>query len=456
MERFCILFIIFVLIFILLFKQGFHDKNEADQIHLSSQAIYIEDGKQIKWSRNSKAQVDMVEMYRNANFTKAFCMIHVTDMTDMSTLATDYTVFMGNVKGDAFEHDVKSAFYVFGNTGYMGFSLFDEQGFSPALTTVIIRNTSMIAEDQSSSEQDSDEATEEAGNSDSFSRFNQIMFNVNFAGEDGIVVDCLNNPDSTATDMYIDMVAYRDFDKYKELVNEDLLAMNNDLSRLNEYKRRLESYGFTNIPDIPVCVNGDMIITDAVSTEDNPVVYDESMLSYNTAVINSDYNKDLVYSDEADAKRFIDADNLYLQTKFVFPGGVQFNYQDVDVHKNYLINILPEGYNYYAWRNLMSSNYDTSSSWYDPDKAVWTLNGVLYTPSEKKGKGEDIDVTANNYDADILNFNNTMLDLIEMKRKYQKEDLFKILDMVNAVQNMGNIIDINAGENVMHILGKKK
>ena len=442
MERFGVSFLAFVLVFACLFAYGFYAKNKSNQIEISDKALYGET--ELKWSLTSR-KITVENVCRNSDSTQAFIVLHMDDVDNMSTAADDYCMFMGGTNSKI-QHQVTGSFYVFGNTGYMGISLNDPQGFEGILSTIIVRNNGVVASDESEEYSEFDETQ------DSFKNFNQIQFDVNLTGKDAINVDCLNDANASVSDLYAQCVMPTAYDEVKTLLTEDIDEMNKYISQIYEQKRRLEQWGFTNV-DLPVCVQSDFVTKDANDTENNPFEFNERMLVSNgLSVISSDYTvQGNNNKNDVNKYRYVTGENVYFSTGFVFPGGIQYNYQGMNVGDNHIDNIVPDNMRYADWKNQKKTEGKTylQTKWEEVDN-VLLLNGAEY----KEIGVNDSDDTDKEYKNALKSYREGINKLINVKKQYQTEDLFKLLDIEANIKDADSFTDINSSDKVLYILGR--
>ncbi len=441
MERFGVSFLAFLLVFACLFAYGFYAKNRSDQIEISDKTLYGET--ELTWSLTSR-KTTVESVCRNSDSTQAFIVLHMDNTENISTAASDYRVFMGGTNGKI-QHQVTGSFYVFGNTGYMGIRLNDPQGFEQLLSTIIVRNSGIVASEASEGYSEFDETQ------DSFKNFNQIQFDLNLTGKDAVVVDCLSDSKATVSDIYAQCVMPTAYDEIKTLLKSDVDEMNKCISQIYEQKRRLEQWGFTNV-DLPVCVQSDFITKDADDTENNPFEFNERMLvSSGSSVISSDYtvqgNND---KNDVTKYRYIIGDNVYLSTGFVFPGGIQYNYQGMNVGDNHIDNIVPNNIRYTDWKNQKQTEAKEylQTKWEEVDN-VLLLNGAEY--KENVVASDDTD---KEYKDALQAYRSGINKLIKIKEQYQTEDLFKLLDIEANIKDADSFTDINSSDEVLYLLGR--
>ena len=151
------------------------------------------------------------------------------------------------------------------------------------------------------------------------------------------------------------------------------------------------------------------------------------MLSDNTSKIDTNYNS--ISDDTSDAmQRYVANNDVRLKTSFVFPGGVQFDYQK-STFDNLMINsVMVDTSSYENWRSLKkaeSEEYIAGDATYD-----------------KLGK---------TYDDTITEYTNCVNDVIDCKKEYQKETLYKLLDFEYFAKMISKIVSINDSDNFVYV-----
>lgn len=435
MERFGVLFIVFCLLFTGIFSCSYYIKYKNSQVQLTSQALYTS---KTKWSVSGK-DVKIEEIYRNKNSTKAFIVYNVGSMDDLSASANDYRVFIGSNSGKI-THALTGAIYVFSDTGYIGVELNDTLGFEKILSTIILRSRVQISDIGQSSKSADD-------------KYNQVTIEANLSGSDAVVANVLDKENVTINDLYAECVAAKQYEDMKAELAKDLAAINSDLAKAREYERRLDNFGFEHT-ELPVCVRNDFMTTDETLTEDNPVEFDSKMFSVNSTVISSHYVKELedaLNEGNVDMSRFryVDGEDPYLVTSFVFPGGCQFNYQTTGIMDHYLDKILPAGMSYREWKLLKQQQ--------KKDYNAKMNESMSFDKSKLTFEGNDYDANIKDeYTDTINNYEKVVSSLTRNKEKYQTSTIFKLLDIEASVKVIDKGTSINISDEALVVLGQSK
>lgn len=434
MERFGVLFVAFCVLFAGIFSYSFYIKQKNSQLQLTSQVIYTS---KTKWSLSGN-QVSVDDVYRNKDTTKTFIVLNIGDTSTMSTSANDYVVFLGSNR-EKIQHNITGAIYMFGDTGYMGIELNDARGFEKNLFTIVVRSKVFT-----SSEKSRDESA-----SSSNDKFNQFTIDLNLSGSDAPVAKSLENEESSVNDLYAECVISKAYEKEKENLAKSLDLLNAGLSKVYEYKRRLDDSGFENT-DVPIFMRGDFMTTDKTLTKDNPTEFDPDMFASSSSVITSKYGNesDGDEPEEDMAKfRYVTGEAPYLVTSFVFPGGCQFDYQNISVTDHYINKLIPSGMSYREWKNSktreMSDYRDKMNTISKFDRSALTLDGMDYAPTVN-----------DEYSVTISNYINAIDQVKRMKETYQTRDIFNLLDIEASILTIDKFTSVNAASNAVLLLGQ--
>lgn len=434
MERFGVLFVVFFVALVSIFVISARQKYEDDKFKISEQSMYTTEA---KWSLTEQT-VKVKGIYRNKDTTKVFIALQMSDMTAFSTNPNDFKVFiLSDESTGKINHDITGSCYIFGTTGYMGILFNDTKGFEHGVSHIVMRNEARIST-KTGVYLEFDEAK------DSFLNFNQIEILANLGGQESIVAESLETTDIDVSDIYAECVVPDVAQTYKDGFAATLSDINAKTSVMFENKRRLESYGFT-VP-FPSCLNGDVITTDAEATINNPVEFNSNMVAGNVDdVIKTVYNN---YDSDGNTsvQRYTVGDNLYMVTNFVFPGGCQFNYQNIKPTERYVDVIVPDGMSYLEWREAKEAEISEYSStvWFDAN-TKWILDGIEYIPSSTP---ESLRQT---YEKAITDYIASVNEVIAAKYDYQVKQLYTYLDFENSIDLITRVTDINSSEEFVYV-----
>lgn len=465
MERFGILFVSFVIILSILFGISFKIHYDSQKLNLGVQALYT---KQSQWSLTGQ-MVKVVNIYRNDDSSKVFVLLKTGDdsasMSNLSTNAADYQMFMTGYNGDKLENNPKGSVYIFGNTGYMGLQFADASGFKAHMYDVVLRcNKDITSEiDQSGQQAYAEE------NDTSYKYHNQIHLYANFAGTDAVVADFLNKKDASTADVYAGTIASIQEEPVRTTLDTALSGINDDINLVNEYSARLKQLNVT-VPALPVYIDGDTITETADDTKSNPTAFDKSMMNAASSIIDSDYHASNVTTDKgitgveiqhtADNETTDDSGvataeistNLYYKTDFVFPGGCQYNYQTMTLTDNSLSKMMPKDMSYADWieqksvekqtyKNITSS-FDMSyyNKWYTSDGAE------IDTGNTDTSSALDTDTSITSA---ITDYTSAVSKLYSDKYTYQTTTLYNLLKLQASTDMSTSLFSINADDSVL-------
>ena len=189
MERFGIMFCAFVIIIGLLVAYSIKNHVDNQHVALTEQSKYTNN---TIFSKTGET-VQVVDVYRNDACTKAFVLLKVQDMDELSMETSDYKMYMTGYGGDKLTGSKPiAAIYVFGLQGYIGLYFSNPIGFDSQLYMVTLRNSNpMVPLDPN--------VTYGEWGDQSFSVYNQCQLIANFAGTAAPVVDFLNKDSFTMT-----------------------------------------------------------------------------------------------------------------------------------------------------------------------------------------------------------------------------------------------------------------
>ena len=444
MERFCILFMFFVTILVTLLAISFGITYNKGRITLTTQAKYTSTA---QWSLTGQ-MVNIVDIYRNDDSSKIFILMKIgqgaDDMATMSLNAEDYIVLMTGRGKEKLTNTPKAAVYMFGNTGYMGLYFVDARGFDPHIYDIVVRNTNMVVPDVSDEMR---AAAIEAFGDRSYAVYNQMHLYANFAGTDAVVKDFLNMDNPSVETIYADTVAALDEQPARTQLDKYMYDMNNYMILINNYAKNLSSQG-VRIPELPVALRGDSIVTDPQLTANNPSGFDKSMLSQSDVIVSPSYTKASNEYDEFDCVAGKTNDSgmgdgtLYLVTDYVFPGGVQYDYQSRKLVDGFLDDLKPSDMTFRQWteeKSVEKSTYQVvtdkiDSSYY----SVWqTVDGIEFS-SDDSVFLEDNPVIRDN----ITRYIDAVNKLYQTKYTYQVTALYSLLRIQSTSDASGSMFSI--------------
>lgn len=369
---------------------------------LSSKAIYTTD------FSTSKTNISgtVVGVYASEDRTKAFILMKFDDVKSISTNANNYQVFMTGINGQKRRETLKSSpagsVYVFGNSGYMGIYLVNNEGFPTQILDIVVRANAELVKK-------SDNASNEYANDESFSNYDQFRIYANPGATDATVLKCLSNGNApTVKDLYNEAVVTNQEAAIRKDLYADLDDMITAQANIKEYTDRLTAQDGVQVPAQPDSINGDSV----AKLKDGTYAYD---------------------------------------FKSVVPGGYNFEWQNRYVADGYLKGLYEQlgdptmtSDALFAKMNkeaqLTKSGVDTSIQWRLTDG---TLLDDLKSGSNS-GRYQQI------Y-ADTEGLVTAWQNYYSAKEKYQRTDLGRLLDLEATTDLVVSSSSINTNDNVLRL-----
>lgn len=432
MERFCVMFTALFLAMLIILLNCFRINYKNAQLNLGTKAVWTSSAQ----FSLSETYINVENVYRNSTFTKAFVLLKAEDngMRTLSTDAKDYQMFMTAAeKKSPLTCSPTGAIYVFGNTGMIGLYFADEKGFDPNLYDIVLRNTRMMVQPNTAK-------ADAVFRDKSYVKNNQMHFYVNLAGSDAPIADFLEQDDPQVRDIYIDLVSTSKDAEIKQGLNEALLEMNVTMAQINEYANRLSNTYRLAVPALPVSIDGDYVTTQADLTAGNPNVFTSNMLRRTgTTAVYSPYTVTVDSSDATVYQDFVNGDDLYLVTDFVFPGGVQFDYQSASLREGIVEAFKDPALTYDQWlthqRNeeAQYSRAEVGANW-----------GKWMYKDGKEFVGSSYDDTLHAISADISQYQAAVDKLVGLKSTYQKKQLYDLLALDTSSKSIAQMFSIRS------------
>jgi len=427
MERFCAIFIAFVFVLGLIAASAVHQKVENSKITLTEQAIYG-DGETVFSLTQDVVKID--GLWANEGRTKGLILIHLPGgMANMSTQASDYQILMTGVNGKL-ENQPTGTIYVFGSTGYIGLGFTDSAGFKPAAYKIILRNLSYMSEGNQEAAAAAHEGEE------SFMYRNQIQIIANFAATGAPVAKFYSKPDYTATDIYNELVQSKLIEEKVAECDEIMMDIDTSMRKANEYARRLEMAGITMEDNLPAEIYGDAITT--VEDASSPMFFDPNyMMSMGSGFLNS-MDGFFTCVDTNDSSAYPEGSHLYMTTDYVFPGGLNFEYQNLTPDSLLLEQIIPAGETFPQFiadlsdqQSLYTVNANPSFGNY-----IDTRNGTVFSKDQ-----QNVDLVGENSKSDIQNYESEISNIYSKKRDLQ---LVKLRDLLKLYYDSASMSDMTS------------
>lgn len=362
----------------------------------------------------------VIDVYASEDKKRAFVLFQFEDVSEVSTDANQYRSFLTGapIKGNSRHVKGKPAgsIYVFGNTGYMGVYLVNDEGFTPQVLQLTVRSLKELKSNEMSKSK-----SEQAKNDPSFAENDQFDIYANPGAKDATNIACLNSEKApTITELFNQTVGKTMEKELKTQLVTDLNQMKASLTKIDEYSSRLTKQDGVQLPDAPELVAGDSITVDNNGTKDNQ-----------------------------DDDKFV--------TKFgkIAAGGYDFDWQHGHVGNGWLEkliaktdspNMTPEQYFSMQVKARRSNNANSAGSLTD---IKWMMKDG--TPLEDLNTGNSDTGRYTDINKDCQNLVNAWQDYIRIKVQYQTTDLEKLLalDAVSGV--VGDTASINTDDKAVMV-----
>lgn len=424
-ERFGILFLSLSLSMILLMVSIVVRKIQYDNQSLSGMAVYTNS---FAFSRTSTAG-SVRGVYVNEDHTKCMLLLRFDSMTNIPVDASEYQLYLTGSDIQQRQRSLKSQpdgmLYMFGSTGYMGVYLQSATSFPSQILSLTIRSLNSFGDTAG-------QLDESQYEDPSFARYNQARVYFNPGGDYATTVSFLDEPDWEITDAYEEMVVRSYESSLRSVLQNDLIQMRDQQLLMAEYTERLKRLGIAE-PDVPDEIDGDEIY--AVYSGDES----KKRLVWNSQENRwADMEEMIIYPD--------DMVSLYLDTKYVVPGGYSFKWQDSSIHDGYMEK-LTGSTKISDWNAYFVDHSDKQTG---QGLNLDTLNWY-YTDGRAFSSGSEGDNTVTGTQNDTIQENITALTsawtkYFDLKQKYQTEDLYNLLQLECDVQNVASSYSVNTGE----------
>lgn len=386
----------------------------------------------------SGEKASVVNVYRNTDYTKTFVLIKFEGDAKFDASASQLSMFMTNASGDEFEGSPTGGIYVFGITehgNYVGLYFANASGFKSQLYDITIRDA---RQDPKSYKAYGQYVEGMADQSDAY--YNQMHIRTNFGGTAGVVVDFLEEETISVLDAYNATVLHDKYEAVKVELDNCIKRMGDEINNIAKYSEKLDSYG-VRVPSLPNCIAGDSVTTDVNKTLSNPMFFSENMLNQGSGIIMNNYNTISSSSKVESATSIAADDKLYFVTDFVYPGGIQFNHQDVKSTDNLLHKIVGKGkYNDFILKlGNQEINYKDLVK-FDNKKAYKTWyyeNGAAFVPNDADAASKTIKLFIDEY---VKSVNS----LIEIKQDYQYKKLIELFKLEASTETVAKVTSINS------------
>ena len=408
MERFTAMFTTLIVCIAVVASMCFYSDVKDQDTSIQTKAKYNSE------FTTSKTDIsgNVIDVYASKDKTRAFVLWQFEDVSEVSTDANQYRSFLTGapVKGNSrtVKGEPAGSIYVFGNTGYMGVYLVNDEGFTPQVLQLTVRSLKELKSDEMS-----DTQSEQAKTDPSFAENDQFNIYANPGAKDAVNISCLNSKKvPTVTELFNQTVGRSMEKEAKAQLSDDLKQMKASLTKINEYSARLTKQDGVQLPDVPELVKGDSITVDNNGTKDN--------------------QKD---------DKFI--------TKFgkIAVGGYDFDWQNGHVGDGWLNKLIEKTDNpnmtaeqYFAMQ-VKARNANDDDGTGDLTNIKWMMKDG--TPLESLDTGDSDTGRYTNINKDCQNLVGAWQDYINIKVQYQTTDLEKLLALDAASSVVGDTASIN-------------
>lgn len=396
MERFGIVFCVLVLMLCFSVSMTFIKYRKDSKETLSSQAVYTSN---FTTSRTG-IQGSVFNVFTNKQKTKALVMIKFSDINELSVDANDYQVFLTGSSLSGGKTSLKmlptGCIYMFGNTGYMGIYLVDNQGFQSQIVQMTIRNNKEL--------KNVDENAIPVYDDKSFEEYDQFSVYFNPGASGAVVSDALNQSEAaTPAAIYTELIATPAEQECKNVLNEDLKQMNVLIQKIMDYRSSRFINDGIAVPELSAELKGDSI-------------------------------------------RLGDDDLYYFKTESMVPGGYEIPWQTGSVQGEGYLDKLLNGMSYsefFAKKEKEQNETDSTESW---NELEWY---------RKDGSRIIIGDTTLEYETaiqnDIEGYKTALNEYYALKKKYFTEDTYNLLLLEANTKGLDTFYTVKQDEDTVYI-----
>ena len=386
------------------------------------------------YSRNvvtslSGVQGQIVSVYASPGRTKVAVALKFANPEMMPSDAAEYSI---GVRGfntktqkyalDTYAKTMKGGYYIFGQTGYSVVYFVNSEPFPSQTTEVIVRTENTL---NLGSSKQADELKARGG---TYAKYDQYRFVINLGASDMPVAAFMDNfkPET----IYQYSVVDEKEAAIREQLNNDVVGLNTLRRRINEYAKTLSNLNVIT-PGVPNEMVGDEFTNPNIDSKGNPLYGD-----YQT---NSKHDPNLL---------------VYTPTKYIFPGGVDFNWFTTDLHEVSYLKSLAGTTPFAEFFKMLQSSAASGNN----KKIEWPAN--FNTTIVMKTDGSKIQLSDNTGMGDIPgiqkaanNYINAVNQYYELKRQYQTQDLVDYLKLDYEVSSTGGTYTANFNDKSLVVWG---
>lgn len=437
MERFCATFLVFVTALSLILTSAIYQKVQNSKITLTEQAIY---GTGETVFSLTQDVVKINGLWTNDSHTKAFILLHMPGgVANLSAQAEDYQMFMTGVNGEI-KGTPYGSIYVFGSTGYIGLGFTNASGFEQAAYKVTLRNISYLSEGDKEAA-----AAAHDGREGSYLYHNEMNIVANFAASGAQKAEFYDKADATATDIYNELVQSNLIAEKAAECDALLADINTGMKRANEYAKRLETAGISPQAYLPAAIYGDVVtVTEPLDT---PKMFDAGSMQYLTSGRLDSAGGFYECIDTTRDDQFPEGSSLYYQTGYVFPGGLNYNWQNLTAHTDLLSQVLPADMNYpqfveYLNEQQTINEVETSAKFED---YINTRDGTVF----KKDVQGTLDLQMEDAKTNISNYEDAISQIYNAKRDLQMVKLRELLGLYYSSTSVNSITSVYMNDDAL-------
>lgn len=407
-ERFGILFLSLSIAMCILLGSIFVRKVQFDLRELDGRAVYTTS---FAFSL-SQTTGSVRGVFVNQDHTKCMVLLQMADMSELATEASKYEAYLCGSDTDSYYEGLESrpsgVFYLLGNTGYMGIYLEDVNGFPSQIMSLLLRSNGYFKNNAQQSQMED--------NSDIYDQ-TRVYFNP--GGTYATVVNFMDDPDWEASDMYDELIIKNSESAVRYKLYEDLIEMAKQQRIMKEYTKRLVDAGMAE-PSVPTEITKDVV---HVTADGEDLFWDSELSAYTDG--------EVYYTD--------DTANFSLEAGYIFPGGLNFTWQDSSVKDGYL-KTLTNSEDTADWRKYLDDLTDKKESVSLEFPEEWHYSdGSLFDMASENLSNEDANIKKN-----IEGLQAAWQAYYDAKQKYQTEDLYDLLELEYDLQVASTTYQVNA------------
>ena len=397
-ERFMFTFFAVTIPLVIMTGISINNKFGLDDEMLATRAIYTTEATFSRTNETTK----VVGVFTNSDKTRGMILIKFSDGVNISSNASDYKVFTtaSNLKRGKEELKSKPAgsVYVFGTSGYVGLYFVDNGGFS----SQIFKSTIRMEKEFKSVDDKKLNKNQLPG--ESYSQYDQADFYYNLGARNATTLVTLDNPDFSIQDFYVEAVGSKLNDNKRKEISDKLTEMSKKMLQIRELKARLESTAVDGVglivPDLPKEIASDNF---------------------------SGSGEDILYT-----------------TDYVYPGGLNFNWRDIDLKTGYFKSINNK---YINPDDLTLSKFlvrlrdiQSKSESVQKFEHQWIMSDGSKFEDFVRTVGLD-NSGVESMHGNVTKYTNLLDDYMAMKREYQIKDLKDLLSLDVTFDNATTNVD---------------